>query len=33
VEAERFDLDLNFLNEFVSQELSAGKPDYDAKKS
>ena len=33
VEAEGFDLDLNFLNDFVRQQLASGKPDYDSKKS
>jgi len=33
VEAEGFDLDLNFLDNFVQQQLAEGKPAYDQAKS
>jgi hypothetical protein len=30
---EGLDLDLHFLNDFVNQEISNGKPEYDKSKS
>lgn len=33
IQLEGLDLDLHFLNEFVNQEITNGKPEYDKSKS